>query len=44
MQIYFPTLEFALIMGLSILCAFFSTFGPTSQLMRKEIASIFRLV
>ena len=35
------TLEILLI---SIVCAFFATFGPTSDLVRRPIASIFRIL
>ena len=41
---FFPWNQFIVVMVLSILCAFFSTFAPTSQLVAKLIASIFRLV
>lgn len=40
---YFPWLPLVEIFGLSLLCAFFSTFGPTTQLTRKQISSIFRI-
>ena len=40
---YFPWIQTIEIFGLSLLCAFFSTFGPTMQLTRKQISSIFRL-
>ena len=35
------TLEILLI---SIFCAFLATFGPSSELVRKPIASIFRII
>ena len=40
---FFPTMQMIEILGLSLLCAFFSTFGPTTELTRRQIASIFRL-
>ena len=42
-KFYFPWLQTIEIFGLSILCALGSTFGPTVQLTRKQISSIFRL-
>ena len=39
---FFPWLSTIEIFGLSILCAFFSTFGPTTELTRRQIAAIFR--
>ena len=39
---YFPTMQMLEILGLSLLCAFFSTFGPTTELTRRSIAAIFR--
>ena len=39
---FFPVKQVLLILGLSILCAFFSTFGPASQLVAKPVAAIFR--
>ena len=41
-EFIFPWLQTIEIFGLSLICAFFSTFGPTSQLTRKTISSIFR--
>lgn len=32
---FFPWVEFGIVMGLSFICAFFSTFGPISQLVNK---------
>ena len=43
MNFFFPWQQFLVIMGLSILCAFLSTFGPTRELLKKEISAIFRL-
>lgn len=40
---YFPWLQMIEIFALSLLCAFFSTFGPTTELTRRNIAAIFRL-
>ena len=41
---FFPWLQFLLIMVLTLICAFLSTWGPTTQLVRKDIATIFRTV
>lgn len=38
----FPWLQFFLIMGLSLLFAFFATYGPATQVTRKQISAIFR--
>ena len=43
-KFFFPWQQFLIIIGLSIICAFVSTFGPTSQLVSKSISGIFRLV
>ena len=43
-EIFFPWSQFLLVVLLSILCAFFSTWGPTANLTNKTIAGIFRLV
>ena len=40
---YFPYMQMLEILGLSLLCAFFSTFGPTTELTRRQIAAIFRM-
>jgi len=32
---YFPWRQFAMIMVVSVFCAFLSTWGPTSQLMKR---------
>ena len=40
----FPWIQFLIIMGCSLMCAFFATFGPVSQLTAKQISQIFRLV
>ena len=40
---FFPWVQMLEILGLSLVCAFFSTFGPTTELTRKQISSIFRL-
>ena len=37
---WWPAFE---IFCLSVLCAFFSTFGPTTQVTSKEISEIFRI-
>lgn len=39
---YFPWPQFWMIMAISICCAFGSTWGPTSNLTKRDIASIFR--
>ena len=41
---FFPWAQFYAIMIVSMLCAFASTWGPTSALMKKDIAQIFRIV
>lgn len=41
---FFPWRQFVVVMILSVLCAFFSTIGPTALLTKKEISVIFRLV
>ncbi len=43
-KFFFPWEQFIIIIGLSVICAFVSTFGPTSQLVSKSISGIFRLV
>lgn len=43
-KLFFPWTQFLIILGASIICAFFATFSPVYQLTRKEIAQIFRLV
>jgi ABC-type antimicrobial peptide transport system permease subunit len=40
---YFPWQQFIVIMALSMLCAFLSTFAPTKDLLKREIAAIFRM-
>lgn len=39
---FFPWIQTIEIFALSLVCAFLSTFGPTTQLTRKSIADIFR--
>lgn len=39
---FFPWEQFGIIMALSFICSIASTYGPTSNLLRKNIASIFR--
>ena len=41
---YFPWSQFLFIMLASIFCAFASTYGPTSALLKDDIANIFRKV
>lgn len=38
LKFYFPWEQFIIIFTLSFLCAFLSTFGPTTQLLGKTIA------
>lgn len=40
----FPWQEFLFIFGLSLLCAWVSTYGPATQLTNRQVAAIFRLV
>lgn len=40
---YFPWTQFLIIMAMSLLCAFVSTWGPTHQLVKNDIANIFRM-
>ena len=40
---FFPWKEFLFIVGVSIICAFFSTWTPSSQLTNQPIAAIFRM-
>ena len=42
--VFFPWRQFLVIMVLSFICAFFSTFGPTTLLTNKPISAIFRLI
>ena len=39
---YFPWKQTFLILMLSVLCAFASTWGPTTQLTNKKISALFR--
>lgn len=41
---YFPWMQFLIILGISIICAWFSTWGPSTSLVNRPIASIFRTV
>jgi len=41
---FFPWTEFLIILLLSLICAFLSTWGPAVNLTNKSIAGIFRLV
>ena len=41
---YFPVSQFIIILLVSIICAFGSTFVPTTAITNKQIAAIFRLV
>ncbi|CDW84878.1 family protein [Stylonychia lemnae] len=40
---FFPWTQFLIILSLSIICAFASTYGPTKNLTNKEISSVFRM-
>ena len=40
---FFPWQQFIIIMGLSMGCAFLSTWAPTRDLLKKEISAIFRM-
>jgi len=40
---FFPWVQLLEIFVLSLLCAFFSTFGPATKVTSKQIASIFRM-
>ena len=44
LTIWFPWLATFEILVLSITCAFFATFGPASQIVKRPIASIFRIM
>ena len=41
---FFPWTQFGLVVVLSILCAFLSTYGPAYHLTNRSVASIFRLI
>ena len=43
LKLFFPWYQTAEIFGLSIICAFFATFGPATQIVSKQISSIFRI-
>ena len=43
-EAFFPWGQFILVVCLSIICAFFSTWGPAASLTNRSIAGIFRLV
>ena len=42
MILYVPWTQILQIMALSLICAFFATVGPSSQMLRKSIAAILR--
>ena len=44
LKFFFPVSQFVIILVVSIICAFGSTFVPTSAITSKQIAAIFRLV
>jgi len=44
LPIIFPWEQFAVIFVLSIICAFSSTYGPTSQMLSKQISAIYRSI
>lgn len=39
---FFPWTQFCIIMVMSFFCAFISSYGPAKQLVRQDIATIFR--
>ena len=41
---FFPWKQTFEILGISIICTFLATFGPSSQLLSKSIADIFRIM
>ena len=41
---FFPSDQFFIVIGLSVICAFFSTFGPVSLVTKMSIAQIFRKI
>ena len=41
---YFPWKQTFEILGLSFICTFLATFGPSSQLLSRSIADIFRVM
>ena len=41
---FFPWQQLLLVLLISIVCAFFSTWGPAASLTNRSIAGIFRLV
>ena len=43
-ELFLPWKQTGEILALSLVCAFISTFAPASQLVRKEIAAIFRIM
>ena len=43
LSFYFPWQQFLFIVGVSVVCAFFSTWTPAEQLTNRPIASIFRM-
>ena len=42
--VFFPWGQFILVVAISIVCAFFSTWGPAVRLTNRSVAGIFRLV
>ena len=43
LALYFPWQQFLYIVGISLICAFLSTWTPAAQLTNKPIAAIFRM-
>ena len=41
---FFPWTQFVLVLFLSLICAFLSTWGPAVALTNKSVAQIFRIV
>lgn len=40
---FFPYEQFFIIMGMSLICAFVASWGPTGALVKNDIARIFRM-
>lgn len=43
LEFFFPTFQFGIIMGMSLLCAFIATWGPSSDVVKHEISEVFRM-
>ncbi len=42
LKFFFPWMQFGVVMGMTLLCAFVATWGPAGRLVKKEISAIFR--